>query len=77
MAYRVSAGGHTVPEHKVRERYQRLWPLVRTTCGKPARATVYDNSRTASAFRPVAVFEHGQIVGRPHWPTWTPTALTA
>lgn len=75
VAYRVTVGGHTVPEQKVRERYKRLWPLVRSACGKAARATVYDNSRAASAFRPVAVFEQGQVVGSPGWPTWTPAAL--
>lgn len=75
VAYRVRTGGHAVPEQKVRERYRRLWPLVRTACGHAARATVYDNSR-AAAFRTVATFERGDLTGRPTWPTWTPTELT-
>ncbi len=28
VAARVERGGHSVPEHKIRERYRRLWPLV-------------------------------------------------
>lgn len=76
VAYRVRMGGHTVPEVKVRERYRRLWPLVRTACDRAARATVYDNSRAARAFRPVAVVEQGHIIGRPAWPPWTPADLT-
>jgi predicted ABC-type ATPase len=28
VRHRVSAGGHDVPEDKIRQRYQRLWPLV-------------------------------------------------
>ncbi|HSU34167.1 MAG TPA: AAA family ATPase, partial [Propionibacteriaceae bacterium] len=27
VAHRVAAGGHPVPEVKIRQRYQRLWPL--------------------------------------------------
>lgn len=76
VAYRVSTGGHTVPEQKVRERYRRLWPLVREATAKAARVTVYDNSRAARPFRPVAAFEQGQLVGVPDWPAWTPEALT-
>src|ERR1017187_4374635 len=28
VASRVERGGHSVPENKIRERYQRLWPLI-------------------------------------------------
>ena len=39
-SHRVNAGGHDVPEHKIRERYQRLWALVaaaiiRSGIGRP------------------------------------------
>jgi predicted ABC-type ATPase len=42
---RVSAGGHDVPENKIRERYQRLWGLVATAVIRCDSATVYVTSR--------------------------------
>jgi hypothetical protein len=38
---------------------------------------VYDNSRARPAFRVVARFERGRVVGAPDWPSWTPDALRA
>ena len=75
VANRVEVGGHAVPEHKVRERYARLWPLVASAIGVVDAATVYDNSRAATPFRVVASFEHGSVVGKTDWPAWTPEAL--
>ncbi|MGE0795611.1 MAG: hypothetical protein AB7O29_09775 [Acidimicrobiia bacterium] len=40
--------------------------------GEVDTATVYDNSRAATAFRVVATFERGSIAGKAHWPAWTP-----
>jgi predicted ABC-type ATPase len=77
VANRVDLGGHAVPEHKVRERYARLWSLVASAIGVVDAATVYDNSRAATPFRVVASFEHGAVVGRTDWPAWTPEALLA
>ena len=72
---RVVAGGHTVPEEKIRQRYQRLWPLVADAMVLADTATVYDNAhrRGPSA---VADFSHGFVVGQPLWPDWAPDALT-
>jgi predicted ABC-type ATPase len=75
VANRVEVGGHAVPEHKVRERYARLWPLVASAIGVVNAATVYDNSRAATPFRIVASFERGAFVSRTDWPAWTPEAL--
>ncbi|MCW2747514.1 MAG: hypothetical protein JWP10_656, partial [Nocardioidaceae bacterium] len=44
VAYRVAAGGHAVPTEKVRQRYQRLWPLVAQAMEACDTATTYDNS---------------------------------
>ncbi len=75
VAHRVTAGGHTVPEAKIRERYERLWPLVADAIGLADAATVYDNSHHDGP-RPVAVFASGLPVGTPAWPSWAPAALT-
>lgn len=71
---RVLAGGHDVPEDKIRERYHRLWPLVATAATLADTATVYDNSRREGP-RIVARISGGSIVGAPAWPTWTPEPL--
>ncbi len=76
VAYRVSAGGHTVPPDKIRERYRRLWDLIVDARAIAHRATFYDNSRS-KPFRQVAVYERGHPVGTPTWPTWTPEVLRA
>jgi len=75
VASRVGAGGHTVPEDKIRQRYRRLWPLVASAIGVVDHAIVYDNSRAGRPFQIVATFEHGSALGAPDWPAWTPEAL--
>lgn len=77
VASRVHVGGHAVPEHKIRERYARLWPLVAEATRTANATTVYDNSRAARPFRVVARFEHGRVIGEPDWPAWTPDPLRA
>lgn len=76
VAYRVSAGGHTVPPDKIRARYRRLWGLIVDARAIAHRATFYDNSRS-KPFQQIAVYERGHPVGIPAWPAWTPAALTA
>ena len=76
VRHRVAAGGHDVPEHKIRERYRRLWVLVAAAAERADAATFYDNS-AARGPRIVARLSGGFVVGSPSWPTWTPTALTA
>lgn len=76
VRHRVAAGGHSVPEAKIRERYQRLWALVATAAGRADSATFYDNSGIRGP-RIVAQVSGGIIVGSPTWPQWTPAVLTA
>jgi predicted ABC-type ATPase len=75
VASRVQAGGHAVPMGKIRQRYERLWPLVASAISAVDSAVVYDNSRAARPFRVVATFEHGSVIGEPVWPAWTPEVL--
>lgn len=70
---RVTSGGHTVPEDKIRARYTRVWPLAAQAVGRADQATVYDNSTPRT--RIVARFVDGVLAGDPLWPTWTPRAL--
>jgi len=74
VEYRVRAGGHDVPEHKVRERYQRLWPLAARAVSMADRAVVYDNSRRAGPVIVAEVFR-GQPIGLVAWPRWAPEPL--
>lgn len=72
---RVAAGGHSVPEDKIRQRYGRLWPLVASAMVRADAATVYDNSHIEGP-RIVARLVQGMPVGAITWPAWTPGALT-
>ncbi len=60
---RVVAGGHAVPEEKIRQRYRRLWPLVADAIVLGDTATVYDNSQRRGPSA-VADFSHGFVVGK-------------
>lgn len=73
--YRVRAGGHTVPEHKIRERYHRLWPLAAEAILIADRAVIYDNSRAAGP-SVAAEFVQGLPTGLVTWPQWAPSALS-
>lgn len=72
---RAAAGGHDVPEPTIRQRYDRLWPLIARAIGVVTRAYVYDNTSAASPYRRLATFEHGQVVGTADWTPWTPPPL--
>lgn len=73
---RVLAGGHDVPEAKIRQRYLRLWPLVAAAAARSDIATIYDNSRRVGP-RIVARISGGLMVGTPSWPDWTLESLRA
>ncbi|PBC47101.1 AAA family ATPase [Rhodococcus sp. ACPA1] len=73
---RVQAGGHDVPEDKIRQRYQRIWGLVAQAFPRFDHASVYDNSSSTGP-RIVAQFTDGHLVGEATWPAWTPTELTS
>ena len=75
VRHRVAAGGHDVPEDKIRDRYRRLWDLVAAAAARADSATFYDNS-AARGPRVVARLSEGFAVGSVVWPTWTPSPLT-
>jgi len=74
VRHRVAAGGHAVPEDKIRGRYRRLWPFVAQAAVCANSATFYDNSGIRGP-RIVARLAGGFIIGSPTWPIWTPEAL--
>ena len=74
VAHRVRAGGHSVPEAKIRERYRRLWPLVATAMSRADSATAYDNAHIDGP-RIVAQLASSVPVGALAWPAWTPEPL--
>lgn len=74
VRHRVVAGGHDVPEEKIRGRYRRLWPLVADAIERSDVATVYDNSG-ARGPRVVARFDQGIAYGSLDWPEGTPREL--
>ena len=76
VRHRVTAGGHDVPEDKIRQRYQRLWALVAAAILRSDSATIYDNS-TLKGPRIVAQMTSGFAVGSSIWPAWTPRELSS
>lgn len=76
VAYRVQAGGHDVPEEKIRERYARLWKNVAASVPLVDSMIVYDNSHHSGPAI-VAEFRGGMALGRLAWPEWTPQPLQA
>jgi predicted ABC-type ATPase len=76
VAYRVQAGGHDVPEHKIRERYERLWPLVAQAVSDADRAVFYDNSPRTGPVK-IADFFGGLPIGAATWPEWAPKPVVS
>lgn len=72
---RVQAGGHSVPEAKIRERYRRLWDLAAEAIPLTYTTTCYDNS-SSSGPAIVARFTDGMPTGAARWPDWAPSELT-
>ena len=74
---RVEHGGHTVPEEKIRSRYQRLWQHVAEGIRTADDAYVYDNSSLKSALDRIAHFQRGHRMHPIRWPTWAPPELAS
>lgn len=72
---RVVDGGHDVPEHRIRQRYDRLWSLVVHARTLADRTHFHDDTRAADPLRLVVTFEHDVALGDPSWPRWTPAEL--
>jgi len=75
VAFRVTVGGHAVPEQKIRERYDRLWDLV-AEAGDKADSTTFRDNSTADGPQTVARLIDGCLLAPPKWPVWTPAVLT-
>lgn len=76
VAFRVRTGGHSVPEHKIRQRYSRLWALLVEARTIATRTVFYDNSSASSPYRVVATYSHGLLEVTAQWPVWVPPELT-
>jgi len=76
VAYRVQAGGHDVPEHKIRERYRRLWLFLAQAISLVDRAVLYDNSRRTGPVK-IAEFFGGLPIGAATWPEWAPEPVVS
>ncbi|HTX97489.1 MAG TPA: zeta toxin family protein [Mycobacterium sp.] len=75
VRHRADAGGHDVPEGKIRQRFQRLWALVGTAIARCDSATVYDNT-TLKGPHIVAQLNSGYLIGAAVWPAWAPRELS-
>lgn len=76
VAARVTAGGHAVPENKIRERYERIWPLAAIALKEAGTGYVWDNSQTSGPHLTAQLID-GYRIGLPTWPVWTPTSIAA
>ncbi|MCH8488640.1 MAG: zeta toxin family protein [Oceanicaulis sp.] len=71
VAYRAGIGGHAVPEHKIRERYDRSAQLIPLAVRLADKGLVYDNSAAAQSPKLVLTFDRGRLIGvRPGPPAW-------
>ena len=62
VAHRVRAGGHGVPEDKIRERYDRSEPLIRAAVRLADTGLVYDNSVAGQPPKLTLTFDRGHLV---------------
>ena len=62
VKYRVHAGGHSVPEHKIRERYQRSLELLMQAIDASDRAYIFDNSKHGEIAAFLAEIENAQTL---------------
>jgi predicted ABC-type ATPase len=72
---RAEQGGHSVPEHKVRERYRRLWANVEEAIQLCDEATVYDNGSARQPYRIAARYQNGRLLGESAFPAWSPLTV--
>lgn len=76
VAYRVRAGGHAVPEQKIRQRCHRLWRLIAQAASLADRTVVYDNSQLSGPAKVAELFE-GLPIGATTWPEWAPQPIVS
>lgn len=58
--YRVQTGGHVVPEHKIRSRYERSLKLLMSAIEYADRAYIFDNSSNGQAASFIAEIEDAE-----------------
>lgn len=58
---RVKNGGHSVPEDKIRERYERNQPLIKEAIKIADKGFVYDNSKRGQDPALIMQFEQGKV----------------
>lgn len=70
---RIAAGGHAIPEEKIRERYPAALANLVVLLPKLARLKVYDNSADAAPGEPIPdpVLVADIVKGKLAWPTDT------
>jgi len=61
VAQRVAAGGHTVPENKIRERIERTLSNIRVAIPLCDRCDILDNSSADDPFRRIACWQDGKL----------------
>jgi len=73
---RVDAGGHDVPDEKLRGRFSRTLANLRNAIPLVNEAFLFDNSSDREPFRLVAVYSEGKVVHRgdplPAWAAGLP-----
>lgn len=74
VAYRVHAGGHAVPEQKIRERYYRSLDLLMPAIEASDRSYIFDNSSEGQKYSFIAEIEKADILklnpAVEHFPRW-------
>jgi predicted ABC-type ATPase len=73
---RVQAGGHDVPDEKLRARFPRTMSNLLAAIPLVDEAFLFDNSSDLDPFRPVAIYSYGRLITRkdplPHWTAGLP-----
>jgi predicted ABC-type ATPase len=74
---RVNQGGHYVPPHDVRRRYERSLRNLSAICQSVDRLLVFDNSSIRKGMKRVLEMSHGKVVFRQRrLPKWLGQAVT-
>ncbi|WP_232226076.1 zeta toxin family protein [Salinisphaera hydrothermalis] len=71
VRFRVTQGGHDVPEHKIRERYERNKRHIRAAVALADLAQIFDSSKANAPARHILTFKQGQLdKAADHIPGW-------
>lgn len=61
VRFRVTQGGHDVPEHKIRERYERNRRHIRAAVALADLAQIFDSSKVNAPARHILTFKEGEL----------------